>query len=55
MIIEANTPLKHPEVYPDVLNTVKENASHKISDYLTEIIISHVAAELGFQNHWVCL
>ena len=35
--------------------TVKENASDKISDYLTEIIIRHVAAELGFQNHRVCL
>ena len=54
-MIKANTPVKHSEVYPDVLNTVKENASDKISDYVTEIIISHVAAELGFQNHGVCL
>ena len=52
-VIKANTPVKHPEMYPDVLNTVKENASDKMSDYLTEIIIGHVAAELGFQNHGV--
>ena len=50
-MIKANTPVKHSEVYPDVLNTVKENATDKISDYLTEIIIGHVAAKLGFQNH----
>ena len=54
-VIKANTPVKHPEMYPDALNTVKENASDKMSDYLTEIIIGHVAAELGFQNHGVCL
>ena len=54
-VIEANTPAKHPEVYPDVLDIVKENASDKISHYSTEIIIGHVAAELGFQNHGVCL
>ena len=54
-VIQANTPVKHSEVCPDVLNTVKGNASDKVSDYLTETIISHVAGELGFQNHWVCL
>ena len=54
-MIKANTPVKHSEVNPDVLNTVKENASDKMSDYLTKIIIGHVAAELGFQNHGVCL
>ena len=30
----ANTLLKHSELYPDVLNTVKENASNKIPDFL---------------------
>ena len=54
-MIKANTPVKHSEVYPDVANTVKGNASDKMSDYLTQIIISHVAAKLGFQNHGVCL
>ena len=54
-VIKANTPVKHSEVYPDVANTVKGNASDKMSDYLTKIIISHVAAKLGFQNHGVCL
>ena len=53
-MIKANTPVKHSEVNPDVLHTVKEYASDKMSDYLTEIIIGHVAAELGFQNHGVC-
>ena len=32
-VIKANTPVEHPEVYPDVLNTVKENASDKMSDH----------------------
>jgi len=54
-VIKANTPAKHPEVYPDVLNIVKENACDKMSDYSTEIIIGHVAAKLGFQNQGVCL
>ena len=36
-------------MYPDVLNTVKENASDKMSDNLTEIIICHVAAMPGFK------
>ena len=53
-VIKANTPAKHSEVYPDVLNTVKENASDKMSDYLTDIMIDHVVAEQGFQNHRVC-
>ena len=52
-MIKANTPVKHSEVNPDVLNTVKENASDKMSDYLTEIIIGHVPAKLRFQNHRV--
>ena len=52
-VTKANTPVKHSEQYPDVLNTVKENASDKMSDYLTEIIIGHVAAKLRFQNHRV--
>ena len=33
-VIKANTPVKHSEVNPDVLNTVKENASDKISSSL---------------------
>ena len=32
--VAANTTVKHSEVYPDVLNTVKENASDKMSDCL---------------------
>ena len=54
-VIKANTAVKHSEVYPDVLNTVKENASDKMSDYLTQIIISHVAADLGLKiTGFVC-
>ena len=54
-MIKANTPVKHSEVYPDVLNTVNENASDKMSDYLTEIIIGHVVAELRFKiTGFVC-
>ena len=32
--VAANTKVNYSEVYPDVLNTVKENASDKMSDCL---------------------
>ena len=51
----ANTPVKHSEVYPDVLNPVKENASNKIPDFLNWDNHRPCQCRTGFSKSRVCL